>query len=206
MNNKNNKNRKHNPQHFQQSQPAQDYDLPQSFRRISSYSQPSRKSNRHENTNSDQEDARSNKGDAISSSSEKYEPNTMGFSWERYSHLEEKFTSLSDKNEMEHTALRQELEGKIEKSSDGIKGDIKELNQRIDKYLPKWVFTAAISTLVVVVGIIWTLSYQEVAKVPAELIKMDGRFEKIENELKEQEQLVDSIKSTKVQTPKKFKK
>lgn len=69
---------------------------------------------------------------AISSSSEKYEPNTMGFSWERYSHLEEKFTSLSDKNEMEHTALRQELEGKIEKSSDGIKGDIKELSQRID--------------------------------------------------------------------------
>lgn len=56
------------------------------------------------------------------------------------------------------------------------------------------------------VGIIWTLSYQEVAKVPAELIKMDGRFEKIENELKEQKQLVDSIKSTKVQTPKKFKK
>lgn len=71
--------------------------------------------------------------------------------------------------------------------------------------LPKWVFTTATSALGVIMGIIWTLSYQDVAKVPAELIKMDGRFEKIENELKEQKQLVDSICSTKIKMTKKYK-
>ena len=98
------------------------------------------------------------------------------------------------------------MESKIEKSTDGIKDEIKELSQRIDKKLPKWFFATAISALGVIVGIIWTLSYQEVAKVPSELIKIDGRIEKVENELKEHRQLIDSIKSAKVQAPKKIKK
>ncbi|MBR1447456.1 MAG: hypothetical protein IJ588_01760 [Prevotella sp.] len=193
MSNKSNKNRKLSQQHSQSSQPVQDFDLPQSFRKFSSYSKPSRRSNRHESTKSDKEKAHSYQGGAVSSSSEGYEQNTMGVSWESYSKLEDKFTSLSDKNDMEHTALRKELEAKIDKSSDGIRDEIKDLRMRIDKKVPKWFLWAAISTLVAIVGIIWLLSYQEVVKVPAELIKQDGRIEKVESELKEQKQLLDSI-------------
>lgn len=193
MSNKSNKNRKLSQQHSQSSQPVQDFDLPQSFRKFSSYSKPSRRSNRHESTKSDKEKAHSYQGGAVSSSSEGYEQNTMGVSWESYSKLEDKFTSLSDKNDMEHTALRIELEAKIDKSSDGIRDEIKDLRMRIDKKVPKWFLWAAISTLVAIVGIIWLLSYQEVVKVPAELIKQDGRIEKVESELKEQKQLLDSI-------------
>ena len=193
MSNKSNKNRKLSQQQSQPSQLVQDFDLPQSFRKFSSYSKPSRKSSRQESTNSDKEKTLQYHGGAVSSSSERYEQNTMVGVWESYSRLEDKFTSLSDKNDMEHTALRKELEAKIDKSSDGIREEIKDLRMRIAKKVPKWFLGAAVSTLVVIVGIIWALSYQEVAKVPAKLIKQDGRLEQVESELKEQKLLLDSI-------------
>ena len=193
MSNKSNNNRKLSQQHSLPSKHVQDFDLPQSFHKISSYSKPSRKSNRHESTKSDKEKEHSYQGGSVSSSTGGYEQITMDVTWERYSKLEDKFASLSDKNDMEHTALRKELDAKIDKSSDGIRDEIKDLRMRIDKKVPKWFLWAAISTLVAIVGIIWALSYQEVAKVPTELIKQDGRIEKVESELKEQKQLLDSI-------------
>lgn len=186
---------------------TQEYDLAQSLSRVRPYSKHSKRNNTGDGTYSDDEQPYSNRRGYVSSNSFQYDERTTGApSWDRYDRLEDRFTSFSDKNEKEHTALRQELESKIEKSTDGIKDEIKELSQRIDKKLPKWFFATAISALGVIVGIIWTLSYQEVAKVPSELIKIDGRIEKVENELKEHRQLIDSIKSAKVQAPKKIKK
>ena len=202
-----NKNSRLSPQEKPKPAGTQEYDLIQSLSRVRPYSRHSKKNNSGDGTYSDEEQPYSNRRGYVSSNSSQYDERTTGApSWDRYDKLEDRFTSFSDKNEKEHAALRQELESKIDKSTDGIKDEIKELSQRIDKHLPKWVFTAAISVLVVIVGIIWTLSYQEVAKMPSELIKIDGRIEKVENELKEQKQVVDSIISTKVLAPKKSKK
>lgn len=172
---------------------VQDYDLTQSLNKVRQYSRHTKKNTDRERTFSDESQQYQGRREFVSNTTQ-YEDRTTGTpSWDRYDRLEDRFTSYSDKNEREHTALRQELEGKIEKSSDGIKDEIKGLSQKIDKKISKWFFGVAISTLVAIVGIIWTLSYQEVAKVPAELIKIDGRVEKVEHELKEQKQLVDSI-------------
>lgn len=202
-----NKNSRLSPQEKPKPAGTQEYDLIQSLSRVRPYSRHSKKNNSGDGTYSDEEQPYSNKRGYVSSNSSQYDERTTGApSWDRYDRLEDRFTSFSDKNEKEHTALRQELESKIEKSTDGIKDEIKELSQRIEKKLPKWFFTMAISALGVIVGIVWALSYQEVAKVPTELIKMDKRIEKIEDELKEQKQLVDSIKSSKALAPKKSKK
>lgn len=181
MSNNKNKNRKHCPQYSQPSQTVQDFDLPQSFRRISSYSAPSRKSNRHESTNSDQGKARSYQGGAVSSTSESYEQNTMGISWESYSRLEDKFTSLSDKNEQEHKDIRREFERKIDKVRTEVKDSLKELSTKVDEALPfKW-YKLTIAVLVAIVGLWWLLSYKDVVDLPKEVITIKNRIEKIED-------------------------
>ena len=200
MNNKNNSKRL-SPQEKPNKAGIQDYDLAQSLNRVRPYSRHSKRSNAVEGTYSDEEKQSQGRREYVSSDSSKYNERTTGApTWDRYDRLEDRFTSYSDKNEKEHTALRQELEGKIEKASNGIRGEIIDLRQRIDKKLPKWVFISTFSALGVIVAMIWALSYQEVAKGPMELIKLNGRVDKVEKELMEHNTLVDSIMKKKLNT------
>ena len=87
-------------------------------------------------TCSDEEQANYSQRGLVSSNSSQYEEKTTGApSWDRYDRLEDKFSSFSDKNENDHTNLRMELERKIEKVSDDVKEELKELRQNVEKKL-----------------------------------------------------------------------
>lgn len=185
MGNKN-KNNKFTLQDKSETATALEYDLTQSLKRVRPYSRHTKKGATGERTYSDEEQSSQSRKGLVSSNSSQFENKTTGVpSWDRYDRLEDRFTSYSDKNEKEHTALRQELEGKIEKSTNDIKNEVKDLSQKIDKKLSKQWYVWTIVTLVAIVGLIWALSYQEIIKIPNEIIKIENRINNIENEMKE---------------------
>lgn len=156
----------------------QDYDLTQSFNRVRPYSKHNRKNTVVEGTYSDEGQAAYSHRGCMSSNSSHYGEETTGVpSWDRYDRLEDKFSSFSDKNEKDHTNLRKELEEKINRASDSIKGDVEEL--RKNKLSKQW-YTWTIVGLVSIVGLIWILSYQEVAKTPAEIRRIENRINKLD--------------------------
>lgn len=117
----------------------------------------------------------------MSNNSSQYEEKTTGLpSWDRYDRLEDKFTSFSDKNENDHTHLRTELEGKLEKVSDDIRKEIKDLRQSIEKKLPIQWYIWTVLALVSFVSLIWILSYQRIDKLPNEVMELENRIEKLE--------------------------
>lgn len=181
-------------QHKPNTYGIQEYDLAMSLEKVRPYTRQNKRHIACKETFSKDKHSNIERKGYVSSESSLYDDRTTGSpSWDRYDRLEDRFTSFTGKNEKEHTALRQELENKIEKSSDGIRNEIKDLSKKIDKKVSKWFLGAAISTLIAIVGIIWALSYQYVVNLPKELIKIDGRIEKMENVLNEQKPLVDSV-------------
>lgn len=85
---------------------------------------------------------------------------TMGVpTWERYDRLEDKISDFNEKNEAAHSNLRQELERKIESSTNNVSEKIKELKESINKKLPIQWYSWTIGALVVFVGLVYTLSY-----------------------------------------------
>lgn len=184
MNNKYNKNRKLNQSQSQPKQAIQEYDLTQSFRRVSSYSKPTRKTNRYGNTNTDQEETFIPRRDAVASSSERYETSTMGIpSLESYNRLEDKFTSFSDKNDQEHKDLRREFERKIDHATDDLKEFVKDLGNKIEKRLSIQWYVWTIIALVTIVGIWWMLSYKDVVELPKEFITIEHRLDNLDKTL-----------------------
>lgn len=176
---------------------APEYDLTQSFKKVRQYSRQTKRQNTTQGTTcSDTRRKSQGESGVISNNSIQYDNNTTGIDdRNRYDRLEDRFLSFSDKNEKQHTDLRIELEGKIDKSSEGIKKDLIELGKRIDKKLSKQWYIWTVIGIVAMVGLIWNLSYQEVAKTPSKLVDMENRVEKVENELIKS-QPTDSIIST----------
>lgn len=156
----------------------------QSFNKVHQYSRHARKNSIVDGTYSDEEQSNHRRRGFVSSNYSQYEDKTTGApSWDRYDRLEDKFSSFSDKNENDHTNLRKELEGKIENASEEIKDEIKELRQNVEKKLPKQWYVWTIIGLVAIVSIIWALSYQDVTKLPSEIIRLEKRIDKLESEL-----------------------
>ena len=183
------------PQEHSKSSGSQDYDLTQSLNKVRQYSRYTKKNMVVEGTYSDEGQPYYDRQGFVSSNFSQYEEKTTGApSWDRYDRLEDKFSSFSDKNEKEHTNLRKELEGKIERTSNDIKDEIKELRQNLDKKLSKQWYVWTIIALVAIVSVIWALSYQEVAKIPTEMIKLENRINQLEDDLLRQIQPKDVIK------------
>ena len=191
MSNKNkNRSNRLNPQERQNPAPIQDYDLTQSLNKMRQYSRHSKRSNQSDGTFSDDEQGQLKRRDYVSSNSSQFEGSTTGVpNWERYDRLEDRFTSFSDKNDKEHTALRKELEGKIEKSANDIKEDIRDLKQNLDKKLSIQWYSWTIVALVTMAGLFWILSYQDISKLPTEIMKLGNKIDQIEEEMKTEETL-----------------
>lgn len=184
--NKNKNNSRFKNQEKQKSVEYQDYDLAQSFSKVRQYSRHTRKNLVIDGTCSDEGQANYSQRGFVSSNSSQYEEKTTGVpSWDRYDRLEDKFSSFSDKNENDHTNLRIELEGKIEKVSDDVKDELKELRQNVEKKLSKQWYVWTIIGLVAIVSLIWALSYREIVKIPNEVKEQEYKIDKLENELKQ---------------------
>ena len=170
---------------FSSQEKSQEYDLAQSLNKVRPFSRHTKKNNAGDGTHSDDEKQAQARRGSISSNSSLYNERTTGTpSWDRYDRLEDRLTSFSDKNEREHTALRQELEGKIERLSDDFKDRLKDLKVSIDKKLPLLWYKLTIAALGFIVSIIWIFSYQEIAQIPKEMIRIDNRINNIEIEIK----------------------
>ena len=78
-----------------------------------------------------------------------------------------------------------ELERKIEKVSDDVKEELKELRQNVEKKLPKQWYVWTIIGLVAIVSLIWALSYREIVKIPNDVKEQEYKIDKLENELKQ---------------------
>ena len=184
--NKNKNNSRFKNQEKQKSVEYQDYDLAQSFSKVRQYSRHTRKNLVIDGTCSNEEQANYSQRSFVSSNSSQYEEKTSGVpSWDRYDRLEDKFSSFSDKNENDHTNLRIELEGKIEKVSNDVKDELKELRQNVEKKLPKQWYVWTIIGLVAIVSLIWALSYREIVKIPNEVKEQEYKIDKLEDELKQ---------------------
>ena len=187
-----------NPQDKPKPLAGQEYDVTQSLNKIRPYSKPTKRNNVGDGTYSDEEQELRGRRGYISSNSSRFESSTTGApNWERYDRLEDRFTSFSDKNEKDHTALRIELEKKIEKSADETKQEIRDLRQSIDKKLSKQWYTWTIIALVAIVGIIWSLSYQEISKLPYQMNKVENRIDDLEKELQNNIQKPDTTVANK---------
>lgn len=193
-NKKRHRNERKSPQDSSISAGSQEYDLTQSFKKVRQYSRSTKRSNYALGVTSSDEGRKSQGwNDVVTNDSAQYDNKpTDTFDWSRYDRLEDKFTSFSNKNEEDHTALRQELEGKIDKSSKEIRDDFKDLSRKIDEKLPKQWYTWTVGGIVAMVGLIWVLSYQDVAKMPSKIDKIENRIEQIESELTKPKQ-ADSI-------------
>lgn len=176
---------------------TQEYDLTQSFKKVRQYSRCTKRLNYALGATSSDEGRKSQRrNDVVTNDSAQYDNRpTDTFDWSRYDRLEDKFTSFSNKNEEDHTALRQELEGKIDNSSKEIRDEFKDLNRKIDEKLPKQWYTWTVGGIVAMVGLIWVLSYQDVAKMPSKIDRIENRIEQVERELTKSKQ-ADSIYTT----------
>lgn len=200
-----NRNKRKNSRIILHEQPKQalnqDYDLTQSFNRVRPYSKYNRKNTVVEETYSDEEQSAYGYRGYVSSNFSQYEEKTTGTpSWDRYDRLEDKFSSFSDKNEQDHTNLRKELEGKIDRASDSIKDEVEDLWQGLEKKLSKQWYIWTIVGLATIVSIFWMLSYQEVSKAPTEIIKIENRINKLENVLNDTPLQEDTIKTNTTKT------
>lgn len=194
--NKNKNNSRFKNQEQKKSVEYQDYDLARSFSKVRQYSRHTRKNLAIDGTCSDEEQANYSQRGLVSSNSSQYEEKTTGApSWDRYDRLEDKFSSFSDKNENDHTNLRIELERKIEKVSDDVKEELKELRQNVEKKLPKQWYVWTIIGLVAIVSLIWALSYREIVKIPNDVKEQEYKIDKLENELKQMLMHKDTTKS-----------
>ena len=194
--NKNKNNSRFKNQEQKKSVEYQDYDLARSFSKVRQYSRHTRKNLAIDGTCSDEEQANYSQRGLVSSNSSQYEEKTTGVpSWDRYDRLEDKFSSFSDKNENDHTNLRIELEGKIEKVSNDVKDELKELRQNVEKKLPKQWYVWTIIGLVAIVSLIWALSYREIVKIPNDVKEQEYKIDKLENELKQMLMHKDTTKS-----------
>ncbi len=172
----------------QKSLDHQEYNLDQSFSKLRQYSRHAKNNSVVERTCSDEEQSKHSHRDYanIGSDSFQCEEKTTGLpSWGRYDRLEDRLSSFNDKNESAHNNLRIELERKIEKASDDIKSELVALRENVEKKLPKQWYSWTIVALVAFVGIIWLLSYQEIAKLPNVVKEQERRIDKLENDLEQ---------------------
>lgn len=160
----------------------QEYDLTQSFKNVSKYTRPSKNRKTYE-TGGENSYYKPNLREYISNDNISEDKGPTGSSYlDRYDRLDDRITSFFNKNEDEHKSLRQELESKIEKNNDKIEKSLKDLQKGIESNVSMKLYGYTISALFLFITLIWILSYQDVYKVPSELIKIEHRIDNLEKD------------------------
>lgn len=140
--------RKKNKQQVQRTQPiaqSDPYDLKASLKKLDQH----QNNNGQIETNSTIQDKplkRTINNSPVSNSE------TTGYSYERYDRLDDKFTQYKDSNESAHNQLRTELEKKISSLRTETDGNL-------DKKVSEKIFYGAVAVIVVIAGLIYSLSY-----------------------------------------------
>ncbi len=167
--NRNNKNNGKAP-----SEVRQEYDVKDSMSKISSYKSKGR--NRNEYTNLTYTGNASDYGGETNGLINNDIPTFLQTQTtdNLYYRFEDKLSNYSEQNENAHDNLRQELNAVRQ-----------ELDVKIDNKLPKQWYAWTIGALVVIVGVIYLLSYQEVQQLPRKVQAIETEVENIEEDIME---------------------
>lgn len=160
-----------------------EYDLGKNLNRINSYSKQGKK----RYSTSPKVTATSGDAESIGSRRfynreiDKHSPTkTDGLSWDEYTRLDDKLSIFRGENDKAHTDLRIELENKIKESILGLSTEMNRIRDGQDKFITKYWFGGTISALIVLVGIWFTFSYNEIHHLPQKVNNLDNRMEKLE--------------------------
>lgn len=187
-----NKNRSQKPL-SQPKQSEQDYNLSESFKRVSPYVRQSRPKKNSRGTTNDQSQIHRHR-DIVSNTSKGFSESTGTNTptWDNIYRLEDKISSITKINNQEHSNLRIELESKIERKFDTLYQFFDKIENKVDTKLSKKWFFISVSVLASFVGIIWALSYNDVQKLPQRVTAIEKQLENSNNKTQIDEAIIDT--------------
>lgn len=171
-------------------QSSDDYNLENSFKKVSSYFKKAGRSRRELTEQElDFEDHRR----IVNSSSNEFSGPTESDAWNQYTHLDDKISDMQFQNENAHIQIRKDFDVKIETAEN-------ELRKEISGRLPiKW-YGWTVAAIVAIVTLIYVLSYSRVLNKQddhsKELQELNMEIIEIENSISIIQNDVDLIKES----------
>lgn len=180
-----------------------EYDLESNFRKIRPYTQRFRKKNTSQGVTDSCEDfSRKRYQENYVDSSDPTSLQTASGSsfWDSYCRLDDKISDYKEKNEVEHSDLRQELEQKVNTLENKQNEKIGEINNKLgnldnkieERLSIQW-YHWTIVGIVAIVTIWFVFSYKEVAETPRKIQSIESKIDFMEKDMQKMDYHLDSL-------------